>query len=151
MLIIGSSRALRGVDPAALSKALATQGYAKIDVFNFGINGATAQVVDFLLRDVLEPSELPKLILWADGARAFNSGRDDITFKSITASNGYKQALQKKQAIPNTNEVKNSANSPKEQKTKAEQQEVSNYQAINQWLNQGLAAVSASYQHRRPD
>ncbi|MHC5732907.1 MAG: hypothetical protein ACYTXY_54505, partial [Nostoc sp.] len=45
VLIIGSSRALRGVDPAALSKALVTQGYPNLDVFNFGINGATAQVV----------------------------------------------------------------------------------------------------------
>ncbi|MEO1765329.1 MAG: DUF1574 domain-containing protein, partial [Cyanobacteria bacterium J06629_18] len=75
VLIIGSSRALRGVDPNALSKGLASQGYPDVDVFNFGINGATAQVVDFIIRRVLKPAELPKTIIWADGSRAFNSGR----------------------------------------------------------------------------
>ncbi|HEY9805685.1 MAG TPA: hypothetical protein V6D04_03905, partial [Candidatus Obscuribacterales bacterium] len=55
VLIIGSSRALRGVDPAALQKALATQGYSGLSVFNFGVNGATAQVVDVILRQVLTP------------------------------------------------------------------------------------------------
>ncbi|MBE9038884.1 DUF1574 family protein [aff. Roholtiella sp. LEGE 12411] len=146
VLIIGSSRALRGVDPAALSKALATQGYPNLDVFNFGINGATAQVVEFVLRQVLEPSELPKLIVWADGARAFNSGREDITFKSITASNGYKQALQKKLATPNSDQT--IQNPTDEQNKKAEKQEISIYQAVDGWLNQGLAALSASYQNR---
>ncbi|MDZ8184741.1 MAG: DUF1574 domain-containing protein [Nostoc sp. ChiSLP02] len=150
VLIIGSSRALRGVDPAALSKALATQGYPNIDVFNFGINGATAQVVDFVLRHVLEPSELPKLIIWADGARAFNSGREDMTFKSIAASAGYKQAFQKSpQAATNSDLSEN----PKQEKTKQEnpkeeKQEVSGYQAVNDWLNQTLASVSVSYQNR---
>ena len=52
-----------------------------------------------LIRQVLEPSELPKLIIWADGSRAFNSGREDVTFKAIAASKAYKQALQKTQAI----------------------------------------------------
>ncbi|MBD6615908.1 DUF1574 domain-containing protein [Komarekiella sp. 'clone 1'] len=146
VLIIGSSRALRGVDPAALSKALATQGYPNLDVFNFGINGATAQVVDFVIREVLEPSELPKLIVWADGARAFNSGREDMTFKSIAASNGYKQALQKKLATPNSDQALK--NPTEEQKTKAEKQEISIYQAVDGWLNQGLAVFSASYQNR---
>ncbi|MEH1869437.1 MAG: DUF1574 domain-containing protein [Nostoc sp.] len=148
VLIIGSSRALRGVDPAALSKALATQGYPNIDVFNFGINGATAQVVDFVLRHVLEPSELPKIILWADGARAFNGGREDITFKSIAASAGYKQAFQKNPKIANSSESpENQENSP-EEKVKEEKQEISTYQAVNDSLNQGLASLSASYQNR---
>ncbi|MBE8989771.1 DUF1574 family protein [Nostoc sp. LEGE 12450] len=148
VLIIGSSRALRGVDPAELSKALATQGYPNIDVFNFGINGATAQVVDFVLRHVLEPSELPKIILWADGARAFNGGREDITFKSIAASAGYKQAFQKNPTIANSSESPKNQESSPEEKVKEEKQEISTYQAVNDSLNQGLASLSASYQNR---
>ncbi|RCJ40440.1 DUF1574 domain-containing protein [Nostoc punctiforme NIES-2108] len=148
VLIIGSSRALRGVDPAALSKALATQGYPNIDVFNFGINGATAQVVEFVIRHVLEPSELPKIIIWADGARAFNGGRDDITFKSLAASVGYKQVFQKTATTANSNDLPENTVNSKEQKTNEEKQEISTYEAVNQSLNQALASVSASYQNR---
>jgi Protein of unknown function (DUF1574) len=140
VLIIGSSRALRGVDPTALTKALGTQGYPNKDVFNFGINGATAQVVDFILRHVLEPSELPKLILWADGARAFNSGRDDITFKAIAASEGYKQVLEKSTDTPNQA-------STSEQSNKGEKKG-SGYQALNSWFNQSFSGISATYSQR---
>ncbi|WP_118167182.1 DUF1574 family protein [Nostoc sphaeroides] len=148
VLIIGSSRALRGVDPAALSKALATQGYPNIDVFNFGINGATAQVVDFVIRHVLEPSELPKVIIWADGARAFNGGREDITFKSIAASAGYKQAFQKAPTTANNSDSPENQVNSGEEKIKEEKPEISAYQAVNQSLNQALASLSASYQNR---
>ncbi|MBW4614935.1 MAG: DUF1574 family protein [Desmonostoc vinosum HA7617-LM4] len=149
VLVIGSSRALRGIDPQALAKALKTQGYPNLDVFNFGINGATAQVVDFVIRQVLQPKELPKLILWADGARAFNSGREDMTFRAIASSPGYKKALQKTPSTASSNENSpNSANNSKEQKTKAEKQETNSYQAVNQWLNNALAAVSATYPNR---
>ena len=148
VLIIGSSRALRGVDPAALSKALATQGYPNLDVFNFGINGATAQVVDFVIRHVLEPSELPKIIIWADGARAFNGGREDITFKSLAASVGYKQVFQKTATTANSNDLPENTVNSKEQKTNEEKQEISTYEAVNQSLNQALASVSATYQNR---
>ncbi|MBW4480563.1 MAG: DUF1574 family protein [Tolypothrix brevis GSE-NOS-MK-07-07A] len=146
VLIIGSSRALRGIDPAALDKALATQGYPGIDVFNFGINGATAKVVDFIIRRVLEPSELPKIIIWADGSRAFNSGRDDATFQAIAASAGYQQAIQKVLPNSSTNDVQ--AATKEQQKTKAENQNVNSYQAVNQSLNEALANVSATYQQR---
>ena len=91
VLIVGSSRALRGVDPSALQESLTQQGYAGVRVFNFGINGATAQVVDLLLRRLIPAEQLPKTILWADGARAFNSGRSDVTFNAIVASDGYKR------------------------------------------------------------
>jgi hypothetical protein len=153
VLIIGSSRALRGVDPAALAKALSIQGYRDLDVFNFGINGATAQVVDFILRKVLERSELPKIILWADGSRAFNSGRDDITFNSIAASPGYKQAIQKALArgdedIVDENAIANTAAVDEKQNSKAENQNLSSYQAVDQWLNQGVANASAIYKQR---
>ena len=145
VLIIGSSRALRGIDPAALDKALATQGYPDIDVFNFGINGATAKVVDFIIRRVLEPSELPKIIIWADGSRAFNSGRDDATFQAIAASDGYQQAIQKV-LTSSTNDVQSATK--EQQKTKPENKNVNSYQAVNQSLNEALANVSATYQQR---
>ncbi|MEH2150503.1 DUF1574 family protein [Nostoc sp.] len=148
VLIIGSSRALRGVDPAALSKALATQGYPDLDVFNFGINGATAQVVDFVIRHVLEPSELPKIIIWADGARAFNGGREDITFKSLAASVGYKQVSQKTPTTASSNDLPENTVNSGEQKTNEEKQDISTYQAVNDSLNQALASISASYKNR---
>lgn len=88
ILIVGSSRALQGVDPIALQRSLAQQGYPTLKVFNFGINGATAQVVNWVLQRLLLPEQLPKLILWADGARAFNSGRFDHTFNKILQSKG---------------------------------------------------------------
>ncbi|MBD2040125.1 hypothetical protein [Microcoleus sp. FACHB-672] len=91
ILIVGSSRALQGVDPVALQTALASQGYAKLKVFNFGVNGATAQVVDVLLRKILTPQQLPRMIVWADGVRAFNSGRVDRTYNAILASPGYQR------------------------------------------------------------
>ncbi len=90
VLIVGSSRALQGVDPKGLKQSLAQEGRSGLTVFNFGVNGATAQVVDFQLRRLLKPEHLPQMILWADGVRAFNSGRDDRTFNSIVDSEGSK-------------------------------------------------------------
>ncbi|HLO51651.1 MAG TPA: hypothetical protein VK211_24775 [Kamptonema sp.] len=90
ILIVGSSRALQGVDPRQLQQSLAAIGYKGLTVFNFGVNGATAQVVEFQLRKLLTPPQLPQMILWADGARAFNSGRIDRTFNAIAASEGNK-------------------------------------------------------------
>jgi uncharacterized protein YecT (DUF1311 family) len=150
VLIIGSSRALRGIDPVALSKSLTTQGSSSIDVFNFGINGATAQVVDFILRRVLQPAELPKLIVWADGSRAFNSGREDITFRTITTSPGYQYVLEKTPEKTGSTDTINSIEqqTDKETTTGETQQGNSSYKAVDQWLNKGLAALSASYQKR---
>jgi hypothetical protein len=93
VLIIGSSRALQGLDPITLASALEIQGYSQLKVYNFGINGATAQVVDFLVRHILSAGELPRLIIWADGSRAFNSGRVDRTFAGILESEGYRQVM----------------------------------------------------------
>ncbi|MGB3512694.1 MAG: hypothetical protein WBA93_26450 [Microcoleaceae cyanobacterium] len=93
VLIVGSSRALYGVDPQQLQQYLATKGYRPLNVFNFSINGATAQVVDFQLRQLLSNNQLPKLIIWADGVRAFNSGRIDRTYNSIVASEGKRKLL----------------------------------------------------------
>ncbi len=91
VLVIGSSRALRGVDPAALRQALGASGHDGLSVFNFGVNGATAQVVDLIVRRLIPSDQLPQIVVWADGARAFNSGRVDITFDAIAVSEGYQQ------------------------------------------------------------
>ena len=91
VLVIGSSRALRGVDPAALQQALAGYGHPELSVFNFGVNGATAQVVDLIVRRLIPPEDLPQIVVWADGARAFNSGRVDVTYNAIAVSEGYEQ------------------------------------------------------------
>ena len=88
VLIVGSSRALQGVDPKQLKQSLAQRGRPGLKVFNFSVNGATAQVVDFQLRRLLKPDHLPQMIVWADGVRGFNSGRDDPTFNSIVDSEG---------------------------------------------------------------
>lgn len=91
VLVIGSSRALRGVDPAALRQSLGAMGHEELSVFNFGVNGATAQVVDLVVRQLIPPDQLPQIIVWADGARAFNSGRVDVTYNAIAVSEGYQQ------------------------------------------------------------
>ena len=91
ILIVGSSRALQGVDPREMKMALAGKGYRDLKIFNFGVNGATAQVVDYILTDLLAPNQLPKMVVWADGVRALNSGRIDRTYQSIIASEGHRR------------------------------------------------------------
>ena len=89
VLILGSSRALQGVDPQVFQQALAVQGYPGLRVYNLSVNGATAQVVSFITRQLLAPDLHPRLIVWAEGSRAFNSGRFDRTFAEILESPGY--------------------------------------------------------------
>jgi Protein of unknown function (DUF1574) len=91
VLIVGSSRALRGIEPKTLEKSLTTKGYKDISVFNLGIDGATAKVVNLQITQILSRPQLPRMIIWADGLRAFNSSRSDLTYDEITASVGYKQ------------------------------------------------------------
>jgi hypothetical protein len=100
VLIIGSSRSLQGIDPTALRNALSTQGYPGLKVYNFGINGATAQVINLVLQKVLTPEQLPRLLVWGDGSRAFNSGRQDMTYNSILASEGYRRLALGDRPIP---------------------------------------------------
>lgn len=88
ILIVGSSRALQGLDPQRLQTELGQQGYP-VKVFNLSINGATAQVMNFVLQRLLTPEQLPKLVVWGDGSRAFNSNRIDATFARILNSPGY--------------------------------------------------------------
>jgi hypothetical protein len=89
ILVMGSSRALQGLDPQALQQALAQQGHAGLRIYNFSVNGATAQVVSFLTRQLFAPDLYPKMVVWAVGSRAFNGGRFDRTFAEILASPGY--------------------------------------------------------------
>lgn len=100
ILIMGSSRSLQGIDPAALEAALAAKGLPHLKVYNFGINGATAQVMNLLVQEILTPEQLPRLIIWGDGSRAFNSGRPDRTFGQIRASAGYQKVSQGARPIP---------------------------------------------------
>jgi len=155
VLILGSSRALRGIDPLALQEALATQGYRNVEVFNFGINGATAQVVDLLIRRILTPEQLPKLIIWADGARAFNSGRVDATYNAIATSQAYEQI--KAGTFPNSVNVNQRAPRPGETpQSNSSANETpqplallsTGSQSIGKWLNQSLAKASSTYPQR---
>ncbi|MGB3765133.1 MAG: hypothetical protein WA947_01135 [Phormidesmis sp.] len=91
VLIVGSSRALQGIDPHELQQSLAAQGYPDLKVYNFSVNGATAQVVEFVIGSLL-PEPLPPIVLWGDGSRAFNEGRRDRTWENLFASPGYPAA-----------------------------------------------------------
>jgi hypothetical protein len=146
IMIVGSSRALRGVDPVALRRELAAMGYENVDIFNFGINGATAQVVDLVLRQVLEPNQLPQLIIWADGARAFNSGRVDVTYNAIVASPGYRDLLTQRA------ESAEAENDPEADTAAAPLDDPSSlpnsYAAMDQWMSDQLAEASSVYDDR---
>ena len=159
VLIIGSSRALRGVDPIALQKTLAEQGYGGAKIFNFGVNGATAQVVDAIVRQLLPQDKLPKLILWADGARAFNSGRSDVTYSGIIASDGYRTLAAGRSPLPGTAATK--VPTPQEVDTNKTEMAAAGsvagapatsltggYRTVNQKLNQSLEGLSALYSQR---
>ena len=98
VLVVGSSRALQGIDPEVLQAALAAQGYSDLNVFNFSVNGATAQVVEFVVAELL-PAPLPPLIVWGDGSRAFNETRRDRTWERLQASPGYREG---QAALPNS-------------------------------------------------
>lgn len=89
IMVIGSSRALQGLDPQVLQQQLAEEGLDALKVYTFAVNGATAQVLSFILRQLLTPEQMPQMIIWAGGSRSFNSGRVDRTFAKILESPGY--------------------------------------------------------------
>jgi len=155
VLIVGSSRALRGIDPIALQDALAAQGHPDVKVFNFAINGATAQVVDLMIRRVLTPEQLPKLIIWADGARAFNSSRVDATYNAIATSEGYQHLKAGTFPSPVKLNQRDSRpgetarpNSPENKEAQPLAFLSTGYQSINDWLNQSLGKISSTYSQR---
>ena len=149
VLVIGSSRALRGVDPAALRRELAALGHGELSIFNFGVNGATAQVVDLTIRRALEPHQLPRIIIWADGARAFNSGRVDVTFNAIAASEGY-QELGRRNPDTVETEVADTDGSVSEAAEPIPAGEAlrASYQALDETLSNQLGQRSAIYEDR---
>ncbi len=144
VLIVGSSRALRGIDPLVLKQSLAAQGYPEVDIFNFGINGATAKFVDFLVRRMLAPEQLPKLIIWADGARAFNGNRQDLTYDALLHTDGYRQVVAG--TFPGSVELSGTASrSPSFLKTMRK----FTYPEGNDSLQQLLSSLSQSYTYRQ--
>ncbi|MEB3293794.1 MAG: hypothetical protein VKJ24_11600 [Synechococcales bacterium] len=149
VLVIGSSRALRGIDPAALQEALAQEGYRNVRVFNFGINGATAQLVDLVLRRMIPTDQLPKLIIWADGARAFNSGRVDVTFNAIVSSPGYRTIPTiAKTSTPPSSSAKQPQPDPVAIRPLNERLKEA-YEQLEQQLTQGISQFSAAYPERK--
>ncbi len=154
VLIIGSSRALRGVAPMTIEESLSAR-YPGLKVFNFGINGATAQVADFVVRELIPQEQLPKLILWADGARALNSGRSDRTFEAITRSPGYRHLLLgNRPQIPEMakdDEDSQSLSSLSEtlvQRARTGLNVKESYEKLDLWINERLASLSANYENR---
>ena len=142
VLVFGSSRALRGVDPAALNQALTSLGYSDVSVFNFGINGATAQIADLVIRQLLANYSPPKLILWADGARAFNSSRVDVTYNAIATSEGYQQLISG-ELFPDT------ANGDTAGPSLNPAQQLNRYfTRIDQQLSESLADISSAHGER---
>ena len=108
ILIVGSSRALQGIDPQVMQQSLQGAGH-DVRVFNFSVNGATAQVINFMLSDLL-PKPLPAVIVWGDGSRAFNDGRRDHTWESLVASPGYQtfRSAELPAAVPSETSVASS-------------------------------------------
>jgi hypothetical protein len=149
VLIVGSSRAMRGIDSVALQQSLAAQGYPGLKIFNFGVNGATAQVVDLIVRRILPSEKMPKLILWGDGSRAFNGGKADATFAAIASSPGFKK-------LPDASTASSTvATTPTEVFTKPLETisqtnsiVVDSYQTSNNQLNQLLSNLSTVYAQR---
>jgi hypothetical protein len=168
ILIVGSSRALQGVDPIALQQGLAHQGYPGLKIYNFSINGATAQVIDLVVRRILlqnlPQNQLPRLIIFADGVRAFNSGRADRTYEAIVASKGYKMVLSGINPLANSAPPQpffaNGGGQPTDRSREythlaMNRQDSGNvlstgYQAVNYWFNAVSTSVTENY-HRQKE
>ncbi|MGL5081982.1 MAG: hypothetical protein ACRC8A_10905 [Microcoleaceae cyanobacterium] len=140
ILILGSSRALRGIDPRVLEQALARQGH-QLRVFNFGVNGATLQVVDLILSRILPPEQLPKLVIIADGVRALNGGRADRTYETIATSEGYQRLAQGQFRILLESE-------PEATQTQSDPSQSSKSSLGQGWLDQRLTEISMAYPQR---
>lgn len=164
ILIVGSSRSLQGVDPIALQQGLAHQGYPGLKIYNFSVNGATAQVIDLVVRRILPQNQLPRLIIFADGVRALNSGRVDRTYEAIAASQGYKMLLSGinplANSIPPQPFFANRGGQPTDRSREyinlaMNRQDSGNvlstgYQAVNYWFNAVSTVVTENY-HRQKE
>jgi hypothetical protein len=162
ILIVGSSRALQGVDPIALQQGLAHQGYPGLKIYNFSVNGATAQVIDLVVRKILlqnlPQNQLPRLIIFADGVRAFNSGRVDRTYEAIVASPGYQMLLSGGNPLANATPRKTPTQptNPSREYTHLtlNHQDSGNvlstgYQAVNHWFSAVSTVVTENYQRQK--
>ncbi len=147
VLLVGSSRAMRGIDPVALETALATQGYPGMKIFNFGVNGATAQVVDLIVRRILPSEKMPKLIIFADGLRAFNSGRPDVTYNAIASSPGAKKLPDSAPASVASNPT-DALTKPLETISRTNSIVTDSYQTLNSQLLQKAGKLSTLYDQR---
>lgn len=148
VLVVGSSRALRGIDPVALQQALTDMGYPDVEVFNFGVNGATAQVVDLIVRRLLPPDQLPRLIVWADGARAFNSGTEDTTYEGIALSEGYQQlAVGQRPLLDSGSDTSRQPANPSQAQGLGAVLH-STYQSFDETLSQRLSTIATAHQQR---
>jgi len=143
VLVVGSSRALRGIHPTVLQEQLKQEGYPALRVFNLGINGATAQVVNLLLQEIIPPDRLPETIVWADGARAFNSGREDITYEAMVRSPGYQQIQRGFRPIESSLEAE-----PVLRERSLFERVSDRYQALDEQLQDLVAHYSAAYPQR---
>lgn len=149
ILIVGSSRALRGIDPTVLEESLAENGYENLKVYNLGINGATVRVVDLMIRQVLFPEQLPRLILFADGVRAFNSGREDRTFEIIARSEGYQAVMEGNLTVKvNNQENFQEEKEPEKKEEKLAELLFKNYLQIEQLLENKMEEYIISYSQR---
>lgn len=147
VLIIGSSRALRGVDPAVLEQGLAELGYTNVSIFNFGVNGATAQVADLIVRQLLTPDQLPRVIIWADGARALNSNAVDVTYNGVVLSEGYREIAGRSPLAQNT-PTSETAMSGVAGTEGFGASLTASYQEIDRWFSDRLSSVSAAHAER---
>jgi hypothetical protein len=75
VLVVGSSRARRGVLSPTLSQALSA-AHLPSRVKNFALAGAEAEEVELVVRRIAEAEQHPKLIVWALSARELES-RDE--------------------------------------------------------------------------
>ena len=141
VLVFGSSRALRGVDPTALRRALSNLGHEDVSIFNFGINGATAQIADLVIRQLLSNYPMPRLIIWADGARAFNSSRVDVTFNAISTSEGYQQLISGELFPENNGETAGPTLNPAQRLNRF-------YTRTDEQLSDALGTISSAYRER---
>jgi hypothetical protein len=89
------------------------------------------------LRQLLTPEQLPKMVIWADGARAFNSGRSDRTYDTISLSARYRQ-------LALMSGIKNNPSSL----FQAQSSFQNTYQAIDTAIDRQLDDVSPAYHHR---
>ncbi|MGF1537458.1 MAG: hypothetical protein ACFB4J_13385 [Elainellaceae cyanobacterium] len=150
VIAVGSSRAMRSIDPAVLKSELEALGYADASIFNFGVNGATVQVVDLILRRLLPPEHLPKLVIWADGTRAFNGGREDKTYEDIASSEGYEDLVLGELAVSDAldSTVTDAAVPAPLNRGSWSKRLFERYQALDDGLSDRLGRISTAHRHR---